>query len=160
MESRQAKPVKGTVMEPKGGTCAQRTLKILIVDDDPICRRLMQGLLSPYGSSDTAADGEEGLLACRLAWEKKAPYDLICLDILMPRMNGHEMLRKIRQSEKELGIADEEGVRIIMTTAVDDTEDVLLAFTLGCEAYVFKPIDRHKLIGEIRNLGLIGPDEP
>ena len=83
------------------------------------------------------------------------PYDLVLLDIMMPGIDGQEALRQIRGWEEEQGISLGRGTKIIMTTCLDDPRNVLGAFQRGCESYLVKPIDREKLMGEIRKLGLI-----
>lgn len=133
----------------------RRPLRILIVDDDLMGRRLLQQFLSPYGECDTAIDGKEALLAFHLAWERNQPYDLICLDIVMPEMDGRTALKEMRAWEQEHGVDLGKGAKIIMTTAVEDADEVLLAFNLGCEAYVFKPIGREKLLSKMEGLSLI-----
>lgn len=130
-------------------------MKTLIVEDDFTSRRLLQKILSPYGSCDIAVDGQEAMEAFRLALEENQPYDLICLDIMMPKMDGQEVLREIRKIEAEKSIHGLSGVKIIMTTALGDKGDIMKAFKEQCEAYQVKPIDRKKLLKEIRNLGLL-----
>jgi len=65
-------------------------VRFLIVDDDPICRELLRSIFSHYGDCDAAFDGSEAVDAVRLAIEDAHPYDLICLDIMMPGVDGHE----------------------------------------------------------------------
>ena len=115
----------------------------------------MGKLLSPYGKCDMATDGKEAFFAYLLAWDNDEPYDLICLDIIVPEMDGQDVLEAIRTWERGKGIPTGQGVKIIMTTVLTDKENVLLAYTLGCEAYVFKPIDKTDLLDKIRGLGLI-----
>ena len=79
-------------------------MKYLIVEDDFAARRLLQRYLSNYGDCDIAVDGNEAVEAFRQAVDEKEPYDLICLDIMMPNMDGHEALKVIRQIESEHGI--------------------------------------------------------
>ncbi len=79
-------------------------MKMLIVEDEFLIRKIMQKILSHYGDCDIAVDGEEAVDAFRMAWEEKAPYDLICMDIMMPNINGQEALRKIREIERELAV--------------------------------------------------------
>jgi two-component system chemotaxis response regulator CheY len=71
-------------------------MRILIVEDDFGSRRLMQKLVSDYGQCDVVVDGEEAVEAFRLAWEENSPYDVIFLDIMLPKMDGQEALRRIR----------------------------------------------------------------
>ena len=91
-------------MKQEGNQPEGRMLRILIVDDDLMGRRLLQRFLSPYGDCDTAADGKEALLVFRAAAEKGEPYDLICLDIVMPEMDGRTALKEMRAWEEEQDI--------------------------------------------------------
>jgi len=131
-------------------------MRTLIVEDDFTSRRLLIGLLAPYGNCDIALDGKEAVEAFRLAWEGNYPYDLICLDIMMPEMDGQEVLKEIRKLEVEKGIDEHSRVKIIVTTVLDDRENITKAFKGQCEAYLIKPIDKEKLLQEVKSLGLIG----
>ena len=130
-------------------------MKALIVEDDFIARRMLKDILSPYADCDIVVDGEEAVQAFRLAWEEKAPYDLICLDIMMPNIDGYEALRQIRDMEKDIGIRGSDEVRIIVVTALDDPKTVVRLYKAGATSYTVKPVDKSKLIKEIRLLGLI-----
>ena len=130
-------------------------MKTLIVEDDFTCRLLLQKILAPYGECHIAVNGREALDAFRTAWEEKRAYDLICLDITMPEMDGQSVLREIRGMEKSQGIRSSRGVKVIMTTAMEDARNVVDAFKSLCDAYLVKPIRRADLIGYIRTFGLI-----
>ncbi len=131
-------------------------MKCLITEDDFISRRILRELLSPYSDIEIAVDGEEALTAFKLAHEAKAPYELICMDIMMPKMDGREALRHIRKLEKEMGVPPSLEVKIIMTTALDDPKTVFDSFYQdGATAYLVKPISKQKLIRELRALGLV-----
>jgi two-component system chemotaxis response regulator CheY len=133
----------------------QSKLKMLIVEDDfPSCEVLKE-YLSEYGDCTTTANGIEGVEAFRNALDAGMPYDLVCLDIMMPEMDGHEALRTIRQIEQEHGILDSSGVRVIMTTAKDRSRDMIEAFDEGCAVYIVKPVDQEKLVVEMQKLDLI-----
>lgn len=127
-------------------------MKTLIVEDDPASRRLMRAYLEPLGPCDQAADGIEALEAFTRALDSNAPYDLVCLDIMMPGMTGHEVLRTIRHREEEWQTPA--PAKVIMTTALKDAGNVMAAFNNQCEAYLVKPIDSDKLFTTIRDLGL------
>ncbi len=132
------------------------TLRILIVEDDFMVRQVIRGILEPFGACDVVVNGEEALQAFRIAWRKKQPYDLICMDIMMPVMDGHQALVEIRQVEKSLGIFGKDEVKAIMISALDDARTVVQAYAKGgATSYIVKPIEKERLINEIRDIGLI-----
>jgi two-component system chemotaxis response regulator CheY len=131
-------------------------LKILVVEDDFMVRQVIRDILEVYGMVDVAVNGEEAIQAFRVAWRKEEPYDLICMDIMMPVMDGNEALVKIREIEKTLGIIGPEEVRVIMITALDDAKTVVKAYSKGgATSYIVKPIEKERLINEVRDIGLI-----
>ena len=130
-------------------------MKALIVEDDFVCRLLLQEILNPYGEIHVAVDGKEALEACDLAWQKEKPYDLICLDIMMPGMDGQTVLKEIRKKEAERNIHGLDGVKIFMTTALKDKKNIMKSFKSQCEVYLVKPIDGSKLLEHIRAFDLI-----
>lgn len=133
----------------------QTKLKILIAEDDFTSRFLLQELLKPYGITYVAINGREALEAFRISLEMNEPYDLICLDIMMPEMNGQEVLQKLRDLETTKGILLNEGSKIMMTTALHDYKNVSAAYNSFCNAYLTKPIDKRKLLEELRKMNLI-----
>jgi two-component system chemotaxis response regulator CheY len=131
-------------------------MKTLIVEDDFLSRSLLSTLLSEYGVCHVAVNGQEALNAVERGLVENDPYDLICLDIMMPVMDGQQALQKIRKLEEEHGIGGLDTAKVIMVTAADDSKNIMRAFRQGqCEAYLTKPLDREKLITHIRDLGLI-----
>jgi two-component system chemotaxis response regulator CheY len=131
-------------------------MRILIVEDDFVGRKVMHQLLLEYGECDVAVDGVEAVKAFDLAWEANQPYDVMFLDIMMPNMSGHEALKIIRDKEKERGVTPQKEVRVIMTSALDDVKNVTQSFFQGgASAYLVKPIERRKVIEELRKLGLV-----
>jgi two-component system, chemotaxis family, chemotaxis protein CheY len=130
-------------------------MKVLIVEDDFTSRMILQRFLSPYGVCDVVMDGNEALQAYQMAWEEKKPYDLICMDIMMPNMNGHEAITKIRELESALGGKYVKKTVIIMTTSRDDTNDVKDAIERGANWYLLKPVNKQHLLNKLRELALI-----
>ncbi len=128
-------------------------MRILIVEDDFISRKVLLMILSKYGQCDVAANGFEAMQAFRLSVAEKRRYDLICLDIMMPGKDGFEVLREIRASERENGLTGLDGVKVIITTALDSPKDIMKAFREQCEAYLVKPIDEQKLVTSMKELG-------
>jgi len=127
--------------------------RILIVEDDTVSRLLLKGMLASYGSCDVALNGKEGLDAFIAAHDERQPYSLVCLDIMMPVMDGQEVLRRLRAHEDKLGIQGLDGVKVLMITALDDYKNIMDAFRNQCEGYVVKPIDRAKVNAQMTALG-------
>jgi two-component system chemotaxis response regulator CheY len=130
-------------------------MKTLIVEDDFTSRLLMQELLKEYGLPHVAINGHEAVEAVRAALEAGQPYDLICLDIMMPGMDGLQALREIRALEDAKGIFSSEGAKILMTTALTDMQKKIDAFAGLCDGYLSKPIHKARLLEELRKFNLI-----
>lgn len=130
-------------------------MKILIVEDDFASRKLMQKFLSPYGACEVVVDGEEAVNAFKESLEKEEHFDLVCLDIMLPKMDGQQVLKNIRAMEAARGIHGQDGAKVIMTTALSDTSNIISAFRSQCEGYVTKPVSRQRLLTEMRELGLV-----
>ena len=114
---------------------------ILVVDDEPnIVRTLQDRLEMNDYKVITAGDGKEGL---EKALSEKP--DIILLDVIMPVMDGHEMLERLRQSDvgKEMAV--------IMLTARSQSQDISRADACGIEDYVVKPFDLSELLEKIEN---------
>ena len=134
-------------------------MNILIAEDDMISRRFLLKFLSEYGDCDVVIDGMEALDAYLISEKEKEPYGLICLDIMMPKVDGIKVLKAIRDFEKQRGITPDKKVKIILITALADAEHVHKAFELHCEAYATKPIDTDKLIGVMKDLDIIKKEQ-
>jgi two-component system, chemotaxis family, chemotaxis protein CheY len=131
-------------------------MKTLIVEDDFISRTILKKILSPFGSCDTVVNGKEAVEAFCFAKDEGSQYDLICLDIMMPEMDGREALKIIRQKEKEHGVSPKDEAKIVMITALDTPKEVIDAYYKGgCSSYIVKPIQKAKIIGHILDLGLV-----
>jgi len=128
-------------------------MKALVVEDDFTSRLLLQKFLSPFGECHIAVDGNEAVDAFLLSRENKEPYDLICMDIMMPGLDGHGALKRIREIE-ETNDPTGPRVRIIMTTALGDKENVFSAFREQCDGYLPKPIYKEKLYAQLESFGL------
>lgn len=131
-------------------------MRILIAEDDMVSRKFLLKFLSNYGECDVVVDGLEALDAYLMSVKDNEPYDLICLDIMMPKVDGVKALKAIRDLEVQKGIKPEKRSKIIMTTALAESQYVQRAFEIGCEAYAAKPIDTEKFIEVMKKLGLLG----
>ena len=130
-------------------------MKILIAEDDLASRKFLTKFLAQYGEVDQVIDGLEAIDAFLLSLKDNEPYDLICLDIMMPKVSGVKVLKTIRDYEAQYGLLPEKRAKIIMTTALAESDYVQNAFNIGCEAYAAKPIDTDKLVEVLIKLGLV-----
>jgi two-component system chemotaxis response regulator CheY len=130
-------------------------MRILIVEDEFTSRAILLKFLSSYGVCEVAVNGKEALSAVENAITENEPYDLICLDIMMPELDGREVLKTIRDSENKRNIWGQDAVKVIMTSGKSDPKSIIGSFKDGCEAYLYKPIDKQKLINHLSELGLI-----
>ncbi len=134
-------------------------MKILIAEDDLACRKLLQSFLSEYGDCLVAINGLEAVKAVKDALDEGQPYDLVCLDIMMPEMDGRKALESIRRIENERGIVGLDGIKVIVTTVLDDSADVMEIFKSDREAWIVKPFSKRNLHEEMEKLGLVNLSE-
>jgi two-component system chemotaxis response regulator CheY len=128
-------------------------MRSLVAEDDATSRVVLQKFLSKYGECDIAVNGKDAVQAVKKARLERRGYDLVCMDLHMPVMNGQEAIREIRTQE-----AEEENLRkmkIIVTTALSDMSSITNALVGKCNGYMMKPIDIAKLQAELRDLGLV-----
>ncbi|MBQ1868243.1 MULTISPECIES: response regulator [Selenomonas] len=130
-------------------------MKILIAEDDRLSRTFLEEFMKDYGSCDSASDGMETLDLILEAIKQKEPYDLLCLDIMMPKVDGFKVLKVIRGLEQQYKVPPEQRMKIIMMTAIADVDYVDQAFTCGCDAYASKPINMEKVQEVMQQLGLV-----
>ncbi|WP_319760283.1 response regulator [Maridesulfovibrio sp.] len=129
-------------------------MRVLIVDDDFYCRNMLHEIMKPYAQCDIAVNGEEAVFAFKKGLENGNAYDLVCLDLVMPEMDGQQALREIRSIEKDFDVEETSGVKVIVTTMLDDRKETHDAFFLGgATSYLVKPIEEDKLVKELKNLG-------
>ena len=119
-------------------------MKCLIVEDNKQNYDLLQRMLKDYGISRISINGLEALTLFKQAHAEGDPYDVIFLDIMMPDLNGDEVLRKIREWEKT-NIGDKEGAPVVMASAKSDTDTIISSYDNGCQHFFMKPYDRFEL---------------
>jgi len=130
-------------------------MKILVVDDDVTSRIILQKYLDSYGNVHTANNGAEAVDFVKLAIDKNENYDLICLDIMMPIMDGHQALIQIKDIKNRANMSSNKHSFIIMTTALDDGKNIIDSFKSQCDAYIVKPIKKKKLTAILKKHKLI-----
>lgn len=129
-------------------------MKILIVDDDKSVAALLRTLLRAYGDTDVAHDGAEALAKFKLAHEESRPFELICLDIMMPNVSGPEALKLIRSEEQARGVGKDNAAYIVIVSVVDDSEVLDGLMRGGANAYLSKDEAMAKLPDTMRSLGI------
>ena len=129
-------------------------LHTLIAEDELTSRKVLNALLAPLGTCDLATNGKEALEAFAAALKHGIHYDLVCLDITMPDMDGHAVLGAIREMERAKGLDETNRAKVIMTTASGDRESIAGAFRSKCDAYIIKPIGKSALMWKLSSLGL------
>ena len=130
-------------------------MRILIAEDDMVSRKLMMRFLEPYGDVVAVENGHDALVALEAAFIENDPYDLLCLDVMMPEVDGHEVLQKYRVMEAKHGREGLDRSIILMTTALDDAKNVMKAFKEETDGYLVKPINHEKLVEKLQSCGLI-----
>ena len=127
--------------------------KFLIVDDDSSNRIVLKKMLEHIALIDLASSGSEAVDFFSKAINEKTKYDVIFLDIMMPEMNGQEVLTQIRNLEKSNYIIPGEGAKVIIITGLDNETAAFESHVLGCEAYLMKPFSRTQVQEKLLELG-------
>ena len=130
-------------------------MRILVVEDDQTNLFVLKNLLGEYGEVDVASDGKGAIERFRAAGREGNAYDIICLDIMMPKMDGNEVLREIRRLEAAQGEQLGDEATIIMITALSDKDVMKVSFRERCDAYLVKPITKEDVHKILKKLGLV-----
>jgi two-component system OmpR family response regulator len=115
------------------------SMRILVVEDEPdLLRSIAQALREEGYAVDTAANGQDGLFSA-----ENSDYDALVLDVMMPKMDGWEMLSRLRKTKK---------TPVLMLTARDQSRDRVRGLDTGADDYVVKPFDLPELFARLRAL--------
>lgn len=125
-------------------------LRVLIAEDDSNSRLILKRFVEGHAECDTAVDGADALEKYLASLEDDRPYQLIFLDIMMPKMNGIEVMEQIRERELQSGVLGDDAVNIVMTTAVDDEQKIFEAHVTGCFNYLIKPLDKKSVVEQLK----------
>jgi len=129
-------------------------MRILLVEDDIQVLKLIKRWLEDYGECDTAENGQEAIELFAESLENGEKYGLVVLDILMPRMSGRKALSRIRSMEREKGIAESEGAKVIVISAMSDPDNIIESYRQRCGAYLVKPVRKGDFERELSMLGI------
>ena len=134
-------------------------MRFLIVEDEFVSRKKMEKILQELGEVDTVMNGKEALDAFKYSLSHNEPYDVIMLDIVMPDMNGHETLQKIRKLEDEFREKlnrNYDEVKVIMVSALKDSKNILNSFHEdGCDNYIIKPFSKEKVVEALEKVNAL-----
>jgi two-component system chemotaxis response regulator CheY len=128
-------------------------MKILVVDDESVSRKVLRKALEGFGQCEEAESGHEATHAFKRAWDESSPFDLLMLDLSMPEMDGTEVIRHIRNLEKELQVPNPGVAKIVMVTSHSEEDTVLACLRAGCNDFIVKPFDRDVLFKKLAKLG-------
>jgi twitching motility two-component system response regulator PilH len=121
--------------------------KVLVVEDSPAQREMISGLLQRSGLDVTSVnDGLEAMDLIKGLLEQGLPPDLVVLDIVMPRMNGYEVCRRIKADPAT------QHLPVVMCSSKGEEFDRYWGLRQGADAYIAKPFQPQELVGTVRQL--------
>jgi DNA-binding response OmpR family regulator len=130
-------------------------LRILVLEDDASTCRLMQIFLDQIGECRIVSSGRTALDSFQSALDQGKPFDLLLLDIMVPEINGIDVLKKVRMIERSRGIHDRNRAKVIITSSLSDARNMERARSAESDDYLVKPVNRAKLFSTIRTMGLL-----
>lgn len=135
-----------------------RPMKTLIVDDVQIGGRVLATILAKYGQADACMSVREAVAQFQKAWKAKEPYDLVCLDISMPDIDGLKGLKILRLMEDKVDISEAQRAVIVMVSCNSNAQLMTACHDAGSNDYIVKPYTKNSIINNLRDLGLL--EEP
>lgn len=134
-------------------------MKILVVDDEKICRKVLKRNLALLGDCIAISDSKKALEMILSAMDQKEPYDIITLDISMPYLSGNEILKEIRKKEFKMKIPKDERAKVIMVTSQMDMKNIRACIKAGCNSFVTKPITKKQLFTHLEKIDIDIPEK-
>ncbi len=128
-------------------------MRVLIADDDFVNRKFLEKILTEYGDVIGVDNGMSAVEEAVKAIESKQGFDLICLDIMMTRLDGYKTLEAIREAENKLEIAKQERAKVIMISALDEVALDSIQVCDDYDAYICKPIVMDKFEALLSKMG-------
>lgn len=127
-------------------------MRILIVDDDFVSRTKMHAIIEDFGECVLVENGGGAITVFKAAWEKGLPFDLMTLDIVMPDIDGMEVLQSIRKIEEEKKVPDEKKIKIVMVTSQSEKEKIIECLKSGCDDYIVKPFNEETILTKLKKV--------
>ena len=127
-------------------------MRILVADDDFVNRRFMEKIFGEYGEVTAVDNGMSAVDEAVHAMEARNLYDLICLDIMMTRLDGYKTLEAIREAESKYVVNKSSRAKVIMVSALDEVALDNIQVCSDYDAYICKPIvveKFHKLLSKM-----------
>ncbi|MBO6163253.1 MAG: response regulator transcription factor [Eubacterium sp.] len=129
-------------------------MRVLVAEDDVASGKFLSKLLARYGEVTLTTDGIQAVDTFVAAASEKNFFDLVCLDIMMPKIDGYKALASIRDAERKLGIPRISRCKVVMISALDEDFDASYA-SEDYDDYICKPIDVTRFDAIIRKLGVL-----
>lgn len=128
-------------------------MKILVADDDFVNRRFLEKIFSEYGEVAAVDNGMSAVDEAVRAMDEGQLFDLICLDIMMARLDGYKTLEAIREAEHKYSINSAKKAKVIMISALDEVALDSIQVCDDYDAYICKPIVVEKFEKLLSKLG-------
>ena len=128
-------------------------MRILVADDDFVNRRFMEKIFGEYGEVTAVDNGMSAVDEAVRAMDEKNLFDLICLDIMMARLDGYKTLEAIREAENKYVVNKENRAKVIMISALDEVALDNIQVCSDYDAYICKPIVMDKFQKLLSKMG-------
>lgn len=128
-------------------------MRVLIADDDFVNRRFLEKIFAGYGEVVAVDNGMSAVDEAIKGIEERQMFDLICLDIMMTRLDGYKTLEAIREAEKKYAILEEERAKVMMISALDEVVLDSIQVCSDYNAYICKPIMLEKFEKLLEKMG-------
>ena len=127
-------------------------MSALIIEDETTSQLVLHDFISRMMNCDLAKNAWEGIRYFETAYEEDRPYRLVTLDIVMPNVDGHQALHRLREIEEERGIPFGSGAKVLMVSAHSDIRNVAQAFRGLCDGFLEKPVSEESLRSTLQKL--------
>ncbi len=124
-------------------------MRVLVLEDDLVTGKLLEKILMKYGEVTISEDGMKAVQLFEESARQKNPFQLICLDIMVPSLDGQEVLSRIRKIERRENLAKS---KILMISALGDLKNISKSYRHKCDGYYVKPIVKEKLENVVNRL--------